>query len=231
MHIHIAIIFVFLAATICFGEPPKDMPLDVKKNDQDVFKPYEELAKQTFPNIKRNFVKGIYQKEQRLLHVQITLKDNHERIEIPFVKVIYCQGDYFKGVIANDLYKVDGYAKGDTLSFMQNDIKNWVITDIEGNEEGNYLGKAIDAFQYKNVGIVFEITFINHQFQLKYVDSFVGNNISVDGILPAEIIEQAKNKLLKIFTKRMYDGEFFEEKKPFYSYCVYDFVVKKFVEE
>lgn len=221
------IIYLLLIAACCFGDAPKDMPLNVNKGDLDIFAPYVEMARRTFPEVKKKFVTGVYQKEGRQLFVQVLITDGQGGRELPFVKVLNCQGDSFKGTIANQLLGVKGYAMGDMLTFKQEDIHNWVVVDARGNEEGNYVGKAGDAYQYVNVGLFFQLVYSKGRFDIKYLYSMVGDDINVDGILPAEVIEQAKNNLKSEYVKKLEEGTVFEEGVPFYSYWVYDFVNKK----
>ncbi len=226
----IALAFVALS----FAEFPKDNPLAIREGNQDKFAqmiaPYMEMAKRTFPDVKKKFLAGVYRKEHRILQVQITLTDKDGLNEMPFVKVLGCKGDLFQGTVNNDLRIVKGYAAGDTVSFMQNEILNWVVVDAEGHEEGNFVGKAIEAIQYKNVGIIFEVVFQKGEFNLKYMQSIVGDKIDVDGILPKTVIDEAINLLKEIYRKKLENGDSFEENKKFYTYHVYDFVNKKFVE-
>ncbi|WP_407442410.1 hypothetical protein [Fibrobacter sp.] len=226
----IALAFVALS----FAEFPKDNPLAIREGNQDKFAqmiaPYIEMAKRTFPDVKKKFLAGVYQKEHRILQVQITLSDKNGLNEMTFMKVLGCKGDFFKGVINNDLRMVKGYAYGDTISFMQNEILNWVVQDSTGREEGNFVGKAIEAIQFKNVGIIFEVFFQKGEFNLKYMRSIVGDEIDVEGILPKAVIDEAADLLKKNYRKKLKDGDSFKENEIFYTYHVYDFVNKKFVE-
>lgn len=221
---------VLFAVAFSFAGVPVDKPMNVTSKTEDVFKPYVEMAQKTFPEVKKKYLAGVYQKERRILQVQIVLVDEKGRREMPFVKVLSCKGDFFKGTINNDLRTVKGFAYGDTVSFMLNEIVNWVVQDSKGREEGNYVGKAIDAYQYKNVGIFFEIVFAKGDFKVKYMYSMVGKDINVDGILPQKVIDEAGMLLKENFRKKLREGNTFEENKPFYSYHVYNFVTQKFVE-
>lgn len=223
-----------MAAAFSFAGFPKDNPMKVREGNQDevarMLEPYLEMSKRTFPEVKKKYLAGVYQKERRVLQVQIKLTDKDGRSETPFVKVISCKGDFFKGTINNNMNLVREYAYGDTVSFMQNEIVNWVVQDAEGNEEGNFVGKAIDVYHYKKVGIIFEVVYQKGEFKLKYVQSVVGKEINVDGILSKDVIDQAADLLKKIYRKKLSEGNAFEENKKFYTYHVYDFVNKKFVE-
>lgn len=228
------IAITLLSIAFSFAAPPKDNPLSIREGNKDKFAqmiaPYIEMAKRTFPDVKKKFLAGVHQKEHRILQVQITLSDKNGLNEMTFMKVLGCKGDLFQGTVNNDLRIVKGYAAGDTVSFMQNEILNWVVVDAEGHEEGNFVGKAIDAIQYKNVGIIFEVVFQKGEFNLKYMQSIVGDKIDVDGILPKTVIDEAINLLKEIYRKKLENGDSFEENKKFYTYHVYDFVNKKFVE-
>lgn len=225
------ILFVMIFAAVCsFAELAKDNVVNVNRGNSDVFAPYIEMAKRTFPEVKKKYLAGVYQKENRQLQVQVQLSDKQGHNELPFVGVTKCQGDLFEGIITNEIRKLQGYARGDRISFKQQDIKNWVVLDEKGNEEGNYVGKAVDAYHYEKVGVFFEVVYSKGEFKLKYLYSLVGQDVNVDGILSAEVIDQAKKLLVDGFKKRIGEGTTYEENKPFYTYHVYDFINQKFVD-
>lgn len=142
-------------AVFSFATFPKDNSLKISDGNRDEFTqilaPYEEMAKRTFSDVKKKFIAGVYQKEYRILQVQITFTGKDGRKEMPFVKVFSCKGDLFKGIINNDMNLIQEFAYGDIVSFMQHEIVNWVVQDAKGHEEGNFVGKAIDAYHYKKV--------------------------------------------------------------------------------
>ena len=143
--------------------------------------------------------------------------------ELSFVRVIQCLGNRFQGIIGNQMEIVKDFHMGDTVAFTQDQVKNWVVVDSTGREEGNYVGKAIDAFISKKVGVFFEVVYKKGKFELKYYDAEARRpHNSVDGILSDEVIAKVAARIKANFEKKKREGKKFEEGKPFYSYGIYD---------
>lgn len=187
--------------------------------------PYFEKAKKTFPAIKKKYIAGDYIREKRQLNVQINLVDKDGTKEMAFIVVTWCAGNRFQGIVANDIQLLREYKYGDTVSFVQDQVKNWVVVDSLGNEEGNFVGKAIEAFDSGIVGIFFEGVYRKGKFEFKYQDAQSAKyQNSVDGIIPEKVIQKMVSHLKTVYEKRLREGEKFEEGKPFYTYGVYNIV-------
>ena len=116
------------------------------------------------------------------------------------------------------------YKKGDEVSFTQDQIRNWVVVDSLGNEEGNYVGKAIEAFDSGIVGVFFEGVFKKGKFEFKYQDAKSAKyQNSIDGIVSQETIAEIAKRLKASYEKKRREGQKFEEGKPFFTYGIYDF--------
>jgi hypothetical protein len=50
------------------------------------------------------------------------------------------------GRIATGNLTVIGYTKGDSYSFAESDLIDWLITHPDGTEEGNVVGKFLDQW-------------------------------------------------------------------------------------
>ena len=141
-----------------------------------------------------------------------------------FVRVVQCQGNRFQGVLANKIEVVKEYKTGDTVSFTQDRVMNWVVVDSLGDEEGNFVGKAIEAFDSGIVGVFFEVVFKKGKFEIKYQDAKTAKyQNSIDGIVSQDIIAKLVKRLKASFEKKMREGQKFEEGKPFYTYGIFDF--------
>ena len=101
---------------------------------------------------------------------------------------------------------------------------NWVVVDSLGNEEGNFVGKAIEAFDSGIVGVFFEVVFKKGKFEIKYQDAKSAKyQNSIDGIVSQNIIAELVKRLKTSFEKKRREGQKFEEGKPFYTYGIFDF--------
>ena len=63
-----------------------------------------------------------------------------------FVAVDSIRDGRITGRIATDDLTVVGYKKGDTYSFPESDLIDWLITHPDGTEEGNVVGKFLDEW-------------------------------------------------------------------------------------
>ena len=216
------VFFLLVALCVC-GHAVEDQFAGMTPELQKFLNPYIEKAKASFPAVKQKYIAGDYVREKRSMYVQIDLKDKNGTKEMAFVRVIWCAGTKFQGILANEMYYVKEYKNGDTLSFGENQVANWVVADAEGKEEGNYVGKAIDAYLSQKVGVFFEVVYKKGRFTVTYQDAKEAQHgNSVDGIVPEKIITQIAERLKAGLEKKKREGLKFEEGKPFYAYGVYD---------
>lgn len=215
----------FLVGALCVGGfAAEDQLFGMTPEMSKVIVPYIEKAKATFPEVKKKYIAGDYVRENRQLDVQIELTDKNGNREMVFIVVTQCLGNRFQGIIVNDIQLLKEYKNGDTLSFSQDQVKNWVVVDSKGNEEGNFVGKAIEAFDSGIVGVFFEVVFKKGKFEIKYQDAKSAKyQNSIDGIVSQDIIAELTKRLKASYEKKRREGQKFEEGKPFYTYGIFDF--------
>lgn len=217
-------VFFFVLALYVGGFAAEDKLFGMSPEMSKVIVPYIEKAKATFPEVKKKYIAGDYVRENRELNVQIDLASKDGTKEVAFVRVVQCQGNRFQGVLANKIEVVKEYKTGDTISFTQDRVMNWVVVDSLGNEEGNFVGKAIEAFDSGIVGVFFEVVFKKGKFEVKYQDAKSAKyQNSIDGIVSQNIIAELVKRLKTSFEKKRLEGQKFEEGKPFYTYGIFDF--------
>ena len=215
----------FLVGVLCVGGfAAEDQLFGMTPEMSKLIAPYIEKARATFPEVKKKYIAGDYVREKRQLDVQIELTDKNGDREMVFIVVTQCLGNRFQGIIVNDIQLLKEYKNGDTLSFSQDQVKNWVVVDSKGNEEGNFVGKAIEAFDSGIVGVFFEVVFKKGKFEIKYQDAKSAKyQNSIDGIVSQDIIAALTKRLKASYEKKLREGQKFEEGKPFYTYGVFDF--------
>ena len=215
----------FLVGVLCVGGfAAEDQLFGMTPEMSKLIAPYIEKARATFPEVKKKYIAGDYVRENRQLDVQIELTDKNGNREMVFIVVTQCLGNRFQGVIVNDIQLLKEYKNGDTLSFSQDQVKNWVVVDSKGNEEGNFVGKAIEAFDSGIVGVFFEVVFKKGKFEVKYQDAKSAKyQNSIDGIVSQDIITEIAKRVKASCEKKRREGQKFEEGKPFYTYGIYDF--------
>ncbi|MBO7413496.1 MAG: DUF2314 domain-containing protein [Fibrobacter sp.] len=216
---------ISLLAVLCVCcHAAEDKLFNMNTDMEKLIAPYIEKAKATFPAVKKKYIAGDYVRENRQLDVQIEFADKGGTKEMVFVHVTQCLGNRFQGIIVNEIQLLKEFKKGDEVSFTQDQVKNWVVVDSLGNEEGNFVGKAIEAFDSGIVGVFFEGVFKKGKFEFKYQDAQSAKyQNSIDGIVSQEIIAEIAKRLKASYEKKRREGQKFEEGKPFYTYGIYDF--------
>ena len=108
-------------------------------------KPYVAQARATYPAAKQRFLSGLPTGSAFFLTVRLT--DPQERIEQVFIKVDKIENDRVTGKIWSDIKRVSGYSLGQTYEFPEQDLLDWLISNSDGTEEGNFVGKFLDTWQ------------------------------------------------------------------------------------
>ena len=68
--------------------------------------------------------------------------------ETVFIEVQKISGDVIDGIIANQIEVVTGYAQGQKYSVKESVILDWLISNPDGSEEGNVVGKFLDTYKH-----------------------------------------------------------------------------------
>ena len=128
---------------------PTDQPQPVKSEEarkfEEAIKPYVEKARKTYPDAKRRFLAGL--PSGQVFFLTATLHDSAGRWEQVFIEVKEINDGKVKGLIANDIGTVSGYALGDSYTFPESELLDWTISKPDGIEEGNFVGKFLDTYK------------------------------------------------------------------------------------
>ncbi|WP_170934836.1 DUF2314 domain-containing protein [Hymenobacter gelipurpurascens] len=132
---------------------PTDRPLSVLKTEDDkglhqldkVIAPAVKQARRTLPQAKQRFQSGLAAGQAFFLTTRIYDADG--RFEQVFVRVREWQGSSIKGIIASDLAVVQQYQTGQLIEFPEKAVLDWTISQPDGSEEGNFVGKLMDTLQ------------------------------------------------------------------------------------
>jgi hypothetical protein len=132
---------------------PKDKPVKTDANQAELFeaaiKPYIEKAKNTYPQAKARFLKGLPPKHT--FFITTRLRDSLERFEQVFIAVREIKDGQISGVIASEVRLVTGYHEGDAYSFPESELIDWTISKPDGTEEGNFVGNFLDTYQVEPI--------------------------------------------------------------------------------
>lgn len=116
----------------------------LKKYDS-LIAPYVEKAQKTLHKAKRKYKKGLDNQQAFFLTTRIYDKlGNYEQI---FVRVTSWKKDTVTGTIANQINTVKGFSYGQPITFPESDILDWLITNPDGSEDGNFVGKFLDTLR------------------------------------------------------------------------------------
>lgn len=130
-------------------DAPKDKTVDARgaeamRKFEEAIKPYVEKARKTYPEAKERFLKGL--PPRHTFFVTTRLYDENGSFEQVFVAVKEIKDGRIAGIIWTDIEMVKKYKKGDEYSFPESEIIDWLITNPDGTEEGNFVGKFLDTY-------------------------------------------------------------------------------------
>jgi len=155
--------FVVMLAAACHGQvahvatnAPEDKPVMVSGPDMDkLMAPYVKMALKSYPEAKGRFLKGLPPKHSFFITTKIS--DEKGRSEQIFVVVGDIKDGKITGRVSSDIYNVSGYKRGDKIECSEKDIMDWLITSPDEPEEGNLVGRFIDAYQAVNIPLIIKI--------------------------------------------------------------------------
>ena len=117
------------------------------------------MALKSYPEAKARFLKGLPDKQSFFIIMRIYNKA--KQFEQIFVHVKEIKGGKIKGMIASRIIQIKSYKLNDPIECEEKDIFDWLITKPDGSEEGNFIGKFIDAFQERYVQVEVSATIVN----------------------------------------------------------------------
>jgi hypothetical protein len=110
---------------------------------QSLIAPHSQEALATYPGARQRYLQRLPAGEN--FFVTIILRDSARRFEQVFMLVDRIDSGAVTGRIASDIVAVDGYHRGETLTFPEKEIVDWLISKPDGSEEGNFVGKFLDT--------------------------------------------------------------------------------------
>ena len=106
--------------------------------------PYVRTARSSYPAARAKFLAGLPQGQT--FYIVIRLSDPGGRWEQAFIRVQAIEGDAISGIISSHLQLVRSFTAGQSYTFNEADLVDWVITKPDGSEEGNVVGKFLDTY-------------------------------------------------------------------------------------
>lgn len=124
---------------------PEDKPYfwsDLSEMDR-VIAPYVAQARASYPEAKARYVAGLPPGQS--FFVTVTLRDARGKVERVFLFVDRIAADRVYGRIWNHIDLVEGFTYRQAHSVPEMEVLDWTITRPDGTEEGNIVGKFVDA--------------------------------------------------------------------------------------
>jgi len=153
--VFILITSVYSSAQHCLVDKPiltayADLPeagqaIQVKKQLDAVIPAPILRARRSLPQIKQRYLLGLGSDEKLFLTARIF--DKSGVFEQVFAEVQDWSRDSVIAVIANDLDAVREYQKGQTITFSEKHVLDWIVTRPDGSAEGNFVGRYIASLQ------------------------------------------------------------------------------------
>ena len=128
---------------------PPDAPISMDSSAvaelDKLLEPCRRMAMASYGSARARFLSGL--PDRHSMFVVTRLRDDAGRREQVFVAVDAINRDRVTGRVWNDLGIVQGYQRGQTVTVPEQEIVDWMIARPDGTEEGNWMGKFIDALQ------------------------------------------------------------------------------------
>jgi len=105
--------------------------------------PAVRQGRATLPQAKRRFLNGL--PTGQVFFVTTRISDGKGQLEQVFVRVKQWQNQQLSGLIASKLGVVKSYRLNQLITFPESAVLDWTISRPDGTEEGNYIGKLLDA--------------------------------------------------------------------------------------
>jgi hypothetical protein len=145
-------LLTLLAAMALAADPvlapnaPKDKPSPIPSPDrfERAIAPYVTQARTTYPQAKQRFLAGLPAGQSFFLTAR--LSDRKGNVEQVFIAVRTIRDGIVSGRIWNDVMHVEGFRRGDSFTFPEREMVDWLITKPDGSEEGNAVGKFLDTY-------------------------------------------------------------------------------------
>lgn len=102
-------------------------------------------AMKMWPAIRARYLAGL--EPGHSLFVTILLEEQGGNSEYVFVAVDGIEADKVRGRIWSDIVAVHGFHRGSSIELTEDAISDWLISNPDGSEEGNLIGKAVDEME------------------------------------------------------------------------------------
>ena len=155
MRVVVLVILLLVGSAVAAQSPyvaanaPQDKPAHLKDNEVSDFdvamRPYVEQARASYPTAKGKFEAGLPVGQS--FFVTTRIYETPTKFEQVFVAVERIESGVVSGKVWSDIRLINGYKWGSPYSFPESEVLDWLITQPDGSEEGNFVGKFLDTYQ------------------------------------------------------------------------------------
>lgn len=131
-------------------DAPRDRPVLTAQrciwNAMDrAMQPYIAQARASWPEARRRYLAGLPPRHG--FFVTALLIDDSDRREQVFIAVESIRDGRIIGKIWNRLEVVHGFRLGERYVLPESELRDWLITNPDGSEEGNFVGRFLDGYE------------------------------------------------------------------------------------
>jgi len=125
---------------------PKDRPAPISSMERfdRAIAPYVKKARASYPQAKARYLAGLPAGQSFFLTTRV--HDVAGSMEQVFIAVQSIHGGMVTGRIWSEVTHVKGFRNGQTYTFPEGEMLDWLITKPDGSEEGNVVGKFLDTY-------------------------------------------------------------------------------------
>jgi hypothetical protein len=140
-----------LCASCALAQPAANAPADQPPTEaqnaalEKAVAPYVQTARETYPAARARFLAGL--PAGQTFYVVTRLSDASGHSEQAFIRVRVIEGGSITGTITTPLRLVKSVSAGQSYTFSEADLVDWVITKPDGSEDGNRVGKFLDTYK------------------------------------------------------------------------------------
>ena len=193
----------------------KDNPVKTGKELNALLSTYEAQARKTLPY----FNGQLQQPGQRSFFV-VTRIYQGKRYEQIFVLVDKHEPNVYAGRIASNPSGDIKFKRGDAMNVPEGDVRDWVIVNSDGTEEGNLQGKALDLYQAGQAVFTSRIRPVNGKYESAEVVSVINPKTrqEIKEIVPKDVLTAVEQEVA-----RLYKGKEAESGKDAFVYTITKF--------
>jgi hypothetical protein len=151
MRVWCFLVFLGLGGSCALAQPARNAPADQPPTEaqsaalEQAVAPYVQTARESYPGARARFLAGL--PAGQTFYVVTRLSDASGHSEQAFIRVRVIEGGSITGTVSTPLRLVKSVSAGQSYTFSEADLVDWVITKPDGSEEGNLVGKFLDTYK------------------------------------------------------------------------------------